>query len=182
MIIGSSENAIDYLNRGKIIGYPTEGVYGLGCDPWNMKTVSKISQIKKRESNKLFLLVASQITHFETLIDIDSINNEVLSSWPGHTTWLIPAKKNTPEWLVNQENGLIAVRVSKHPIINELCDKFNKPIISTSANLSGSNNIMNKKEFINVFSETVDYLVEGNLGNSNKPSIIINMITGEKIR
>tara|TARA_B100001175_G_C19472024_1_gene622277 strand:+ start:718 stop:1266 length:549 start_codon:yes stop_codon:yes gene_type:complete len=182
MIIGSSENAIGYLNGGKIIGYPTEGVYGLGCDPWNMKTVSKIGQIKKREPNKLFLLVASKVNHLEALIDIDSISNEVISSWPGHTTWLIPAKKNVPIWLVNQENGLIAVRVSKHPIINQLCNKFNKPIISTSANLSGNNNIMNKKEFIDVFSETVDYLVEGDLGNSNKPSIIMNMITGERIR
>ena len=182
MIIGSALNAIDYLRKGKIIGYPTEGVYGLGCDPWNEDSVSRINRIKKRGAGKVYLLVASNINQLTELVDTDNIAKEVLESWPGHTTWLIPAKKNTPKWLVDKDSGLIAIRVSKHPTIVELCNHFKNPIISTSANISGDENVLSKTTFIHTFSQTVDYFVEGNLGNSDKPSIIRNMITGEKLR
>ena len=182
MIIGSALNAIDYLRKGKIIGYPTEGVYGLGCDPWNEDSVSRINRIKKRGAGKVYLLVASHINQLTELVDRDNIAKEVLQSWPGHTTWLIPAKKNTPEWLVDKSSGLIAIRVSKHPTIVELCNNFKNPIISTSANISGKENILDETSFIKTFSQTVDYFVKGNLGNSDKSSIIMNMITGEKLR
>ena len=182
MIIGSALNAIDYLKKGKVIGYPTEGVFGLGCDPWNKDSVYRINKIKKRKIGQVFLLVASHIDQLSKLIDIESLTNEVLTSWPGHTTWLIPAKKNAPEWLVDKNSGLIAIRVSKHPTIIELCNKFENPIVSTSANMSGKKNILEQNSFIEIFSETVDYFVEGNLGNYDKPSIIINMNTGERLR
>ncbi len=182
MIIGSAQNAIDYLNEGKIIGYPTEGVYGLGCDPWNESSISRINKIKKRETGKVFLLVASNIKQLIKLIDINNIDSRVIRSWPGHTTWLIPAKRGVPKWLVDKKSGLIAIRVSEHPTIVKLCNEFGKPIISTSANLSGNYEIMNQSDFEETFSDVVDYFVEGNLGNSGKPSIIINMITGEKLR
>ena len=156
MIIGSALNAIDYLRKGKIIGYPTEGVYGLGCDPWNEDSVSRINRIKKRGAGKVYLLVASNINQLTELVDTDNIAKEVLESWPGHTTWLIPAKKNTPKWLVDKDSGLIAIRVSKHPTIVELCNHFKNPIISTSANISGDENILGKTTFIHTFSQTVD--------------------------
>ena len=65
MIIGSPENAIKLLGDGGIIGYPTEAVFGLGCDPWNEKSVNKIADIKNRKKNKTFLLVASNINQLK---------------------------------------------------------------------------------------------------------------------
>jgi L-threonylcarbamoyladenylate synthase len=182
MIIGSPENAIKILSDGGVIGYPTEAVFGLGCDPWNEKSVNKISDIKNRKKNKTFLLVASNIDQLKNLIDVYAITEEVKSSWPGHISWLIPARKEAPSWLIDKETGLIGIRVSDHPVINKICNKFQSPIISTSANISGNKNIKDKNTFVSEFKNKVDYLVEGNIGNQDNPSIIINMITNENIR
>ena len=182
MIIGSPENAIKLLSDGGVIGYPTEAVFGLGCDPWNEKSVVRISNIKNRNSKKPFLLVASSINQLTNLVDINIITEKVKSTWPGHTTWLIPAKKDAPYWLIDEDTGLIGIRISDHPVINKICDKFQSPIISTSANISGDKNIKDQKVFISEFQNKVDYLIEGNIGNYCNPSIIINMITNESIR
>ena len=182
MIIGSPENAIKLLSDGGVIGYPTEAVFGLGCDPWNEKAVVKISNIKNRNSKKPFLLVASSINQLTNLVDINIITEKAKSTWPGHTTWLIPAKKDVPCWLTDKDTGLIGIRISDHPVINRICDKLQSPIISTSANISGDKNIKDQKVFISEFQNKVDYLIEGNIGNYCNPSIIINMITNESIR
>jgi len=182
MIIGSPENAIKLLSDGGVIGYPTEAVFGLGCDPWNEKSVNRISNIKNRKKNKTFLLVGSNIDQLASLIDVDTISKEARSSWPGHVTWLMPARNDAPSWLIDKETGLIGIRVSDHPVINGICNKFQNPIISTSANISGDKNIKDKNIFISEFKNKVDYLVEGDLGNQDNPSIIINMITNKNIR
>ena len=182
MIIGSPENAIKILSDGGVIGYPTEAVFGLGCDPWNEQAVIRIADIKNRNLKKPFLLVASNINQLINLIDINIITEKVKSTWPGHTTWIIQAKKDTPCWLIDKKTGLIGIRISDHPVINKICDKFQSPVISTSANISGNKNIKNQKKFISEFENKVDYLIEGNVGNYGNPSIIINMTTNESIR
>ena len=93
MIIASVNDAIEYLKNGEIIGYPTEAVYGIGCDPWNKVSVDKIAKIKRRSLNKPFLMVASSIDQLDDLIDVTQLTSQVKLSWPGHTTWLIKAKK-----------------------------------------------------------------------------------------
>ncbi|MBT3549411.1 MAG: threonylcarbamoyl-AMP synthase [Gammaproteobacteria bacterium] len=182
MIVGSPENAVELLSAGHVIGYPTEAVFGLGCDPWNKKAVTKIANIKKRHIGKPFLLVASNINQLTNLIDTDIVTEKAKLSWPGHTTWLIPSKKNVPVWLLDEETKLIGIRVSDHPVIKRICNGFNGPIISTSANLSGEVNIKDQHIFISKFENKVDYLVEGNIGNHDNPSVIINMETNENIR
>ena len=74
------------------------------------------------------------------------------------------------------------MRVSNHPVVKELCGKFGKPIISTSANIYNSIALKNFEEVESIFSNTVDYLVVGEIGKENKPSIIKNMLTGKIIR
>ena len=96
MIKGDCAGAISYLKSGGIIAYPTEAVYGIGCDPYNKDSVKKITQIKKRESNKSYILVASELNQLANLININSLSEEVLDSWPGHNTWLIKPKNNGP--------------------------------------------------------------------------------------
>ena len=96
MIITEVKDVICHLKSGEVIGYPTEAVYGIGCDPWNQSSVEKIAKIKGRESSKTFLMVASSIDQLTDLIDISTLSRQVTSSWPGHTTWLIKAKENVP--------------------------------------------------------------------------------------
>ena len=182
MIIGDPSLAVEYIKKGEIIAYPTEAVYGIGCDPWNQKSVEKIYKIKKRVSNKPFILVASDINHLNNLINIGSLTDDVLSSWPGHVTWLIPALSEAPQWLIDGSTGLIAIRISNHKIIKQICSIFGKPIISTSANMSSEKPFISKEDMTKNFSSSVPLLVEGEIGSYPNTSIIKNMLTGEKIR
>jgi len=182
MIVGNCDEAVRFLKTGAVICYPTEAVYGLGCDPWCETAVKKIYKIKNRVEGKPFLLIASSITQLNKLIDIEKITDEVKCSWPGHYTWLIPSKLATPKWLIDSKTNLIGVRVSNHPTVIEICNKFDNPIISTSANKSHENSINSKQDIINIFSDDIDFLVDGDLGNNKKPSIIKNMLTNKIIR
>jgi L-threonylcarbamoyladenylate synthase len=182
MIKGDCAGAISCLKSGGIIAYPTEAVYGIGCDPYNKDSVKKITQIKKRESRKSYILVASELSQLSNLININSLSEEVLNSWPGHNTWLIKPKKNIPSWLMDNENGLIAIRVSSHPEIVKLCQFFKNPIISTSANISGNKILKNHHDVERILGSYLDYLVLGNVGEHPEPSIIKDMKTGKVIR
>ena len=182
MIITEVKDVICHLKSGEVIGYPTEAVYGIGCDPWNQSSVEKIAKIKGRESSKTFLMVASSIDQLTDLIDISTLSRQVTSSWPGHTTWLITAKENVPYWLQDEQTNKVGIRISNHPLVRELCNKFGKPIISTSANISGKEEIKNQQEFMKIFSSDINYLVDGDLGDYDKASMIIDMQTNKKIR
>ena len=182
MIRGNPAGAVEYLQNGKIIAYPTETVYGLGCDPYKKDSVDRIFQIKNRPLTKKFILITSSYEQLESVVDMQKITDEVLKSWPGPNTWLVPPNKELPKWLVSEENGLIAVRISNHPVVKDLCENFGKPIISTSANLYNSVALKNFEEVGKTFGETIDYLVIGETGKQSKPSVIKNMLTGEIIR
>ena len=182
MIIAEVKDVICHLKSGEVIGYPTEAVYGIGCDPWNQSSVEKIAKIKGRERRQTFLMVASSIDQLTDLIDISRLSPQVTSSWPGHTTWLIKAKENVPYWLQDEQTNKVGVRVSNHPLVRELCNEYGKPIISTSANISGKEEIKNQQEFIRTFSSDINYLVDGDLGDYDKASMIIDMETNKKIR
>ena len=182
MIITEVKDVICHLKSGEVIGYPTEAVYGIGCDPWNQSSVEKIAKIKGRKKRQTFLMVASSIDQLTDLIDISRLSSQVKSSWPGHTTWLIKAKENVPYWLQDEQTNKVGVRISNHPLVRELCSEYGKPIISTSANISGKEEIKNQQEFIRTFSSDINYLVDGDLGDYDKASMIIDMETNRKIR
>tara|TARA_B100000401_G_scaffold432152_1_gene369127 strand:+ start:812 stop:1360 length:549 start_codon:yes stop_codon:yes gene_type:complete len=182
MIIANANDAIEYLKKGEVIGYPTEAVYGIGCDPWNKLGVEKVAKIKRRPLNKPFLMVASSIEQLDDLVDVTKLTNQVKLSWPGHTTWLIKAKRNVPSWLQDTESRKVGIRISSHPIVKNLCDLFKKPIISTSANISGEEEIKNQLDFKKNFSLKIKYLVDGKLGHYEKTSTIIDMESNKKIR
>ena len=179
---GTPAEAVEYLKDGKIIAYPTETVFGIGCDPYQEQAVQRIFHIKKRPSTKKFILISSSYKQLEEVVDTKRISQEVLESWPGPNTWLVPPNDKLPKWLIDKENGLIAVRVSSHDAVNEICEKFGKPIISTSANLYNSKILKDYKEVESIFSKEIDYLVIGDTGEYDKPSIIRNMLTGEILR
>ena len=107
-------------------------------------------------------------------------DNEIFSSWPGPMTWLLPAAKQAPKW-VTGDSDLIAVRVSQHLVVSQLCELFGKPLISTSANVSGVKPAINAAQLYQQFDKTL-LLVDGALGGANKPSQIRHGISGQTIR
>ena len=177
--------ATDALNQGGVIAYPTESCFGLGCDPDNEQAVEKILEFKQRPKEKGVILIASDYSQLTRYIDDKAIPQDkryqVFSHWPGPFTLLLPIKKGVPDFLTGQFDTL-AVRVTAHPIARELCRRFGKPIVSTSANLSGQDSAKSAQEVANVFGTQLDYILAGSIGASDKPSTIINPLTQEVFR
>ena len=176
--------AVTLIQEGHVIAYPTESVYGLGCDPLNANAVANLLKIKRRPLGKGFILVAGDFEQVQPFIEpIPPLNlTQVLSSWPGPTTWIFPASMSTPSWLTGDHASTIAIRISAHPVIQELCKEYGKPIISTSANIAGEIPARSFDMVNMTFKDQVEMIVPGNVGNLRKPTTIRDAITGETLR
>lgn len=179
-----AELIIQGLRQGEVIAYPTEAVYGLGCDPDNEAAVHKLLILKNRPMEKGLILVANTYSQLLPYVDDKKIpmhkRTEIFSSWPGPVTWLLPAAEQAPKW-VTGGSDLIAVRVSQHLVVRQLCELFGKPLISSSANVSGEQPALNAEQLYQQFDKTL-LLVDGELGGANKPSQIRHGISGKTIR
>lgn len=176
--------ACEILRQGKLIAYPTEAVWGIGCDPFNQAAVQQILQLKKREIGKGLILVAANIDQLGGLLD--SLSEQQIAtldaSWPGPVTWLIPDPQNViPAW-IKGDNQSVAIRVSAHPVVRELCLEFGGAIVSTSANTAGQPEIRSRLILEQQFAGSIDYIVSGELGAQSQTSEIRDLVSGEVIR
>lgn len=178
---------MESFEAGGVIAYPTEAVFGLGCDPDNQAAVEKLLEIKQRPKAKGLILLAAEFSQLLPYIEESNIPqdklSEILSRWPNGITQVLPKSKLTPDWLSGQFDT-IAVRVTDHPDIVALCEKTQKPIVSTSANLTGKPPAQTWQEVEQdqaLFSQ-IDFLVKGKTLGFTQPSTIIDAFTGEKFR
>ena len=179
----SANEAIDVVRQGGIIAYPTEAVFGLGCDPSNLTTVQRLLSIKHRPAHKGLILVAAninQLNDFVPPLDED-LSSRVLPCWPGPITWLLPVKAEVSP-LIRGNHWTIAVRVSAHPTCQQLCQGLGHPIISTSANLSGEPPLMTAIDVKESLGNLIDLVLDKPLGDRDKPSEIRNAFTGKVVR
>lgn len=172
------------LRHEEVIAYPTESVFGLGCDPESEKAINYLLTLKKRSQKKGLILVAANYNQLQPYIDDSQLSKDnrssIFRSWPGAITWVIPAKKDTPSWLVGCFNS-IAVRVSDHPLVRQLCVAYGKPLVSTSANLSGHLPCRTEKDVKMQFGILFPVL-PGKVGSYKNPSEIRDALTGKKLR
>ncbi|MCH9769828.1 MAG: threonylcarbamoyl-AMP synthase [Gammaproteobacteria bacterium] len=182
-LINSINKAVVELKLGRLIAYPTEAVFGLGCDPFNIDGVTHLLQLKNRRQEKGFILVAANFEQLEELVEPlpPPQLSQVLNSWPGPTTWVFPATQQVPH-LIRGPHNSIAVRVSDHPVVQQLCQGFGGPIISTSANLEGAPPLRDTRSVQLAFADKVDFIVEGEVGQQKSPSEIRDAITNEVLR
>jgi len=126
------------LTAGGVIAYPTEAVYGLGCDPLDAQAVTRLLAIKRRPVEKGLILIASRFDQLGPYVQplTAAIRQRLDESWPGPNTWLLPADPATPRW-IRGDHRTIAVRVTAHPLAAALCEAFGGAIVSTSANPAG---------------------------------------------
>lgn len=184
MIASPVEEAARRLEAGALIAYPTEAVWGIGCDPFNREAVLRLLRLKQRPANKGLLLVAAEMDQIGKLLtQLTSAQITTLrNTWPGHVTWLVPdPAMQYPGW-IRGDHPAIAIRVSDHPVVREICIAFGEPIVSTSANRAGEPEIRTLEELRRQFGDTIDCIVEGDLGGHQKPSEIRDLVTGERIR
>ncbi len=174
--------AARYLSAGAVISYPTESVYGLGCDPLNTEAVRHILAIKRRDRGKGLILIAASLEQITPYIDPRfEISEAMMQSWPGAVTWIVPAHPNLPDELTGGRNT-IAVRVTAHPVASALCRAFGGALVSTSANLSGRSMIRSTTKLRKTFGRAIDYYLPGELGANLKPSEIRSAVSGEVLR
>lgn len=173
------------LAGGCIVAYPTESVFGIGCDPNNLAAVERLRRIKNRPPDKAFLLIAANISQVSVYADIHAPSSEmqrlVEASWPGPHTWIFPPRNSSFAWITGGQPG-IAVRVTAHPIASALCLAFGGAVISTSANRNGEEPAKDGESVLSIFENDIDMLIRGGVGHSTRPSSIRNALTNEIIR
>lgn len=174
------------LKKGGVLAYPTEAVFGLGCDPDSEQAVRLILALKQRPIEKGLILIASHYSQCLPYIDESAISPEqrqrALTSWAqGETvSWIFPKNRNTAFFLTGSFDS-IAVRVTTHPLIRQLCDRFGKPLVSTSANLSGQTPCKTVAEVEAQFGQQLAIL-QGEVGGRLNPSEIRDIKTGRIVR
>jgi len=165
---------------GGIFAYPTEAVYGLGCNPDNQKAVQYLLAIKKRPIEKGLILVAANFLQVKKYLKPLTEAQQELTR-PSSITYIFPALASTPKWLTGEFDSL-AIRISTHPLVKELCETLDSAIVSTSANLSGLEPCKTAQQVTMQFGDNIDAIIDGKTGNSQKPSIIQDSISGKLIR
>ena len=181
---GHLDWCVAQLQQQAVIAYPTEAVFGLGCDPDSEQAVMQLLAFKQRPVEKGLILIAADYQQLEPYIADRELSVEqrerMFATWPGPVTWVLPAPSQTPRWLTGRFDSL-AVRVSDHPLVQQLCRAFGKPLVSTSANLSGQPPCRNVKEVLQQFGEQFPVL-QGETGGRINPSEIRDIISGDIIR
>lgn len=183
--MGNLTEVVEALHQGEVVAYPTEGVFGLGCDPDKPAAIAKLLELKNRPCEKGLILIAADFCQLTPYVDITSLSDvrlkEIFSSWPGHVTWVLPVSERTSSW-VSGEFDSVAVRVSEHPLVQQLCNAFGKPITSTSANRSGQPPCRTVGELQQQFSaDSLNYL-SGEVGGKENPSEIRDARSGRVLR
>ena len=167
------------LRAGGIVAYPTESVYGLGCDPRNRSAVKRLLRIKRRIASKGLIVIAARLGQFSPFVA--EFPEHVLKTWPGAYTWLLQPRRRLPYWITGR-HARIAVRLTPHPTARKLCLAAGMALISTSANRTGQAPARSYREVVRRLGNEIDWVVSGRVGGLRQPTPIINAADGKIIR
>lgn len=178
------DQAVNNIQQGKVIAYPTEAVYGLGCNPFDEQAFNNLLTIKNRPIEKGVILIAANIEQIKHLVKLEdqSWTTTILNSWQQThqaITWVIPITKLTPSWITGGRKTL-AVRITHHKTIIELCNKLQSPLVSTSANLSQQVPAKTSKECLDIFPNIA--ILEGKTLGLTQPSQIWDALSLTRLR
>lgn len=177
------DQAVDCLRGGRVIAYPTEAVYGLGCDPLDEAAVRRVLELKSRPAEAGLILIADRFDRFEPFIGAvtEDLLDRARATWPGPVTWLFPRAAGVPDWLAGS-HPTIALRVTAHPVCRALCAAFGGAIVSTSANPRSAAPARTASCVADYFGGALCGIVKGELGAGERPSEIRDLASGEVIR
>ena len=170
------EKILTVYENGGIIAFPTDTVYGIGCDPFNSDSIARIFELKNRDGGKKFPILGASKNELEKIVEFNSEAEKIAESfWPGQVTLLLPIRKEVANKIEN--NGKLAVRVPGNKCILSILKQC-KLIIGTSANISGEKSILDSNEF-KIKLPKVNTLVDGGTIVSQGESTIIDFMNGE---
>ncbi|PID46093.1 MAG: hypothetical protein CSB47_06150 [Proteobacteria bacterium] len=171
------------IQSGAVVAYPTEAVFGLGCDPRNLTAVRKLLALKQRPSDKGLILIAADFAQIRPFLASD-ISPSDAQTQPDNITWVFPANPATSPLLRGRYTSL-AVRITKHPLVRALCSELNGPLVSTSANLTGEPPCYSAQAVIEHFQHhpfAPDAVLDGPTGGQLNPTEIRDAISGTILR
>jgi len=168
---------------GGLVAYPTEAVYGIGCDPANEVAVKRLLALKQRSIDQGLILIAADLEQLLPYIvaPTAAMMQRIGDSWPGPTTWLLPKRADTPDWLSGRHDTL-AVRITRHPLAAALCHSCNQALVSTSANLHGRTPARTALKVRQYFDDALDLILSGTTDRHARPSEIRDAQSGRIIR
>jgi L-threonylcarbamoyladenylate synthase len=186
---GNAQRALELataaLRGGGVIAYPTEAVYGLGCDPQNHAAFARLFALKQRPPTQGVLLIAADFAQVEKYIDGAAVPAAALArvqaSWPGPHTWVFPRAASVPDWLAGGHRG-IALRVTAHALAAQLCRAFGGALVSTSANRHGAEPARSAVTVQAAFGAELAYILDGEVGGLGRPTPIRDVLSGELLR
>lgn len=165
-------HAAHQIQHGGVVVYPTDTVYGLGCNPMNPDAVAYLNALKQRDTRKGLILVANKLEFFKAYIQelTDSDQKKILQA-DTPTSWVVLAKQGTPKWLTG-DNTTLAIRITQHPVIAELCNQLHHPLVSTSANSSAKKPAQNALQAHRYFHDKVHAILIADNKQVSTPSVI----------
>jgi len=170
-------NALKVLKNGGVILYPTDTIWGLGCDATHEDAVKRIFQIKQREDSKSMLVLTDNEAKIERLVEkVPDVAYDLIEFSETPLTIIYSGAKNLAKNLIAQD-GSVGIRVTKEKFSNKLCEQFRLPVVSTSANISGEPAPQNFDEISDEIKNAVDYIVSYRQKDTSKakPSSIIKL-------
>jgi len=183
--VGQTDAAAALLRDGGVLAYPTEAVFGLGCDPRNRVAFERLFALKQRPPTQGVLLIAADFAQVERYIDRAAVPADVLAqvldSWPGPHTWILPRAADVPDWIAGAHAG-IALRVTAHAPAAALCRAYGGALVSTSANPHGSAPARSAEVVEGYFGDALDGLLDAPLGQQQRPTTIRDALTGATVR
>lgn len=179
------DDAAALLHGGGVLAYPTEAVFGLGCDPLDATAFERLFALKQRAPTQGVLLIAADFAQIERYIDADKVTDEIvqraLDTWPGPHTWIFPRSAEVPAWVAGAHAG-IALRITAHEPAAALCRAFGGALVSTSANPHGEPPARSTRTVQSYFGAALDGVLDAPLGGQGNPSVIRDVLSGAIIR
>lgn len=177
--------AAGLLHAGGVLAYPTEAVFGLGCDPHDRTAFERLFALKQRPPSQGVLLIAAEFAQVERYIELAQVPGDILqqvrASWPGPYTWIFPRSAEVPAWLAGAHAG-IALRVTAHEPAAALCRAFGAALVSTSANPHGQPPARTAQTVTDYFGDALDGVLDAPLGGQRHPTVIRDALSGAIIR
>lgn len=177
MLKDEVNKALQIVQQGGIILYPTDTIWGIGCDASNTEAIKKIFKLKQRDEAKSLLILVDTENKLESYVqDVPAIAYDLIEFADNPLTLVMPGAKNLPPELISPD-GSIGIRVSKHPFCQQLIQRLRKPLVSTSANISGQPSPQNFMQIAPEILEGVDYVVDIDQHDLSvkKPSTIMRL-------
>ncbi len=169
------------INDGGVIAYPTEGVFGLGCDPGCDEAVMRILALKERSASAGLILIAANRGQLDGWINPSVDEEQALSDTNTLVTWVVTADTRCPEWITGGRSTC-AIRMTQHPVAAALCRETELPLVSTSANRHGHNDARTALAVRRLFGRHLDFIMPGTTGTAAGPSEIRIARTGTVLR